>query len=96
MRSVFVLSISILTWVTAGVLAATRTSPPSGALVVKPDATSGQYKTISAAIKALDDSSSASIFVYPGTYKEQVYITRSGPLKVRIRKLSVHLCSHSS
>ena len=67
------------------VLAASRTSPPSGALVVRSGTTtSGEYKTINAALATLpNDSSERSIFIYGGTYNEQVYITRSGPLTVR-------------
>ncbi|THU83649.1 pectinesterase [Dendrothele bispora CBS 962.96] len=66
------------------VLAASRTSPPSGALVVRAGTTtSGEFKTISAAVAALpNDSSSQTIFIYPGTYTEQVYIDRSGPLTI--------------
>ena len=67
------------------VLVASRTSPPSGSIVVNPSTTtSDQYKTLSSAIASLpDDSSSRSIFLYPGTYNEQVYIDRSGPVTVR-------------
>ncbi|KAI9655347.1 MAG: hypothetical protein M1821_005494 [Bathelium mastoideum] len=56
--------------------ATSRTSPPSGALVVNTNASSGQYKTVSAAVKALSTTSTAaqSIFIYPGTYSEQVAI----------------------
>ncbi|KAF8158033.1 pectinesterase [Crassisporium funariophilum] len=63
-------------------LAASRTSPPSGAVVVRAGTTTtGEYKTVTAAVNALpNDSSSRSIFIYPGTYSEQVYITRAGPL----------------
>ena len=58
------------------VSAISRTSPPAGALVVSKTATSGQYKTISSAVAALDASSTGaqSIFIYPGTYSEQVSI----------------------
>ncbi|KAF2238187.1 carbohydrate esterase family 8 protein, partial [Viridothelium virens] len=56
--------------------ATSRTSPPAGALVVNSNASSGQYKTVSAAVKALSTSSTSaqSIFIYPGTYSEQVAI----------------------
>ncbi|KAF9465364.1 pectinesterase [Collybia nuda] len=66
------------------VLAASRTSPPSGAIVVRAGtSTSGEYKTVASAVAALpNDSSSRSIFIYPGTYNEQVYITRAGPLTI--------------
>ncbi|CAA7265485.1 unnamed protein product [Cyclocybe aegerita] len=65
-------------------LAASRTSPPSGAIVVRAGtSTSGEYRTVASAVAALpNDSSSRSIFIYPGTYNEQVYITRSGPLTI--------------
>jgi pectinesterase len=66
------------------VLAASRTSPPSGAIVVRAGTTtSGEFSTLSSAVNSLpNDSSSRSIFIYPGTYNEQVFITRSGPLTV--------------
>ncbi|KAK1233368.1 hypothetical protein PQX77_003477 [Marasmius sp. AFHP31] len=68
----------------AFVQAASRTSPPSGAIVVRPGTTtSGEFKTIQSAVNSLpNDSSSRFIFLYPGTYTEQVYITRSGPLTI--------------
>ena len=64
--------------------AATRTAPPSGAIVVRSGTTtSGEFKTLSAAVNSLpNDKSSRSIFIYPGQYNEQVYITRTGPLTV--------------
>ncbi|KAH6904435.1 pectinesterase [Coprinopsis sp. MPI-PUGE-AT-0042] len=67
-----------------GVLAAVRTSPPSGSLIVRAGTTtSGEYKTLQAAVNALpNDSSARTIFIFPGTYNEQVYITRAGPLTV--------------
>ncbi|ESK92758.1 pectinesterase a [Moniliophthora roreri MCA 2997] len=60
------------------------TSPPSGALVVRQSGTkSGEYSTVSAAVAALGPgTSSKTIFIYPGTYKEQVYITYGGPLTI--------------
>ncbi|KAF9025069.1 pectinesterase [Hymenopellis radicata] len=66
------------------VFAASRTSPPSGSKVVRAGTTtSGEYSTLTAAINALpNDSTSQSIFIYPGTYSEQVYITRTGPLTI--------------
>ncbi|KAF7316045.1 Pectinesterase [Mycena indigotica] len=66
------------------VLGASRTSPPSGAIVVRAGTTtSGEFSTLAAAVASLpNDSSSRSIFIYPGTYSGQVYITRSGPLTV--------------
>ncbi|KAJ8093395.1 hypothetical protein AAF712_002217 [Marasmius tenuissimus] len=66
------------------VIAASRTSPPSGAIVVRAGtSTSGEFKTVQSAVNSLpNDSSSRSIFIYPGTYTEQVYITRAGPLTI--------------
>jgi len=66
------------------VYAASRTSPPAGAKIVRAGTTnSGEFSTVSAAVNSLpNDSSSQSIFIYPGTYTEQVSITRSGPLTV--------------
>jgi pectin methylesterase-like acyl-CoA thioesterase len=77
-------SLSVVFVFVQAVLAASRTSPPSGALVVRAGTSnSGEYKTVQAAVNALpNDGSSKSIFIYPGTYTEQVYITRSGPLTV--------------
>jgi hypothetical protein len=70
-------------------LAASRTTPPSGAIVVRKGTTSsGEFATLTAALKSLpNDSSSRSIFIFPGTYAEQIDITRSGPLTV----ISSHL-----
>ncbi|KAF2175141.1 carbohydrate esterase family 8 protein [Zopfia rhizophila CBS 207.26] len=64
-------------------LAAGRTSPPAGALVVAKSG--GQYSTIQAAVNALSTTSTAaqSIFIQPGTYDEQVYIPqRSAALTI--------------
>ena len=66
----------------AVVAAGSRTSAPSGALVVGGD---GSYSTIQDAVDALDTSSSTeqSIFINPGTYNEQVYVQElSGPLSI--------------
>ncbi|KAG6889856.1 hypothetical protein C0992_003835 [Termitomyces sp. T32_za158] len=66
------------------VFAASRTSPPAGAKIVRAgSSSSGEYSSVSAAVASLpNDSSSQSIFIYPGTYNEQVYITRNGPLTI--------------
>lgn len=50
-----------------------RTSPPSGCLAV---GSSGQYSTVQKAVDALSATSTTAqcIFIYKGTYKEQVYI----------------------
>jgi pectinesterase len=61
-----------------------RTTPPAGAVVVRASgATSGQFTTVQAAVNSLpNDSSAQVIFIYPGTYTEQVYITRTGMLTI--------------
>jgi pectinesterase len=63
---------------------ASRTSPPSGAVVVRKSGTqSGEFSTVQAAVNSLpNDSSARVIFIYPGTYSEQVSITRSGKLTI--------------
>ncbi|KAJ7697619.1 pectinesterase [Mycena rosella] len=65
-------------------LAASRTTPPSGAIIVRKGTTaSGEFATLTAALKSLpNDSSARSIFIFPGTYAEQIDITRSGPLTI--------------
>lgn len=65
-------------------LGASRTSPPSGAVVVRAGTTTaGEFSTVSKAVNSLpSDSSARTIFIYPGTYTEQVNITRTGPLTV--------------
>lgn len=57
-------------------LAASRTSAPSGALVVSKAAAKGQYSKIQDAVNALSISSTTaqSIFIEAGTYNEQVYV----------------------
>ncbi|KAJ7443830.1 pectin lyase fold/virulence factor [Mycena latifolia] len=65
-------------------LAASRTTPPSGAIIVrKGTTTSGEFATLTAALNSLpNDSSARSVFIFPGTYAEQIDITRSGPLTI--------------
>jgi len=63
------LGLSVLTFLW-GVQGAT--SPPPGALVV---GSGGQYKTIQSAVKAA--SPGKTIFVQPGTYKEQVFVEKN-------------------
>jgi pectin methylesterase-like acyl-CoA thioesterase len=67
-----------------------RTTPPSGAKIVRAGTTtSGEYATLAAAVAALPaDTSSQVIFMYPGTYTGQVLIQRSGPVTVSV------LCMH--
>ncbi|OCK76048.1 carbohydrate esterase family 8 protein [Lepidopterella palustris CBS 459.81] len=57
-------------------LAASRTSAPSGALVVSKSPTSGQYSSVQDAVDALSTTSTTAqaIFIEAGTYTEQVYI----------------------
>lgn len=64
----------------ARTLAASRTTPPAGALVVG----SGNYATIQAAVNALKSTSQEQvIFINPGTYNEQVTINKlTGPLTI--------------
>ncbi|KAF3083336.1 hypothetical protein TWF569_005800 [Orbilia oligospora] len=67
---------SVFFFLFAVALAASRTSPPSGSLVVSKNPSSGQYGTIQAAVNALSTTSTSaqSIFIYQGTYNEQVKI----------------------
>ncbi|GLB41867.1 hypothetical protein LshimejAT787_1004670 [Lyophyllum shimeji] len=59
------------------------TNPPAGAKVVRQTGTqSGEYSTVSAAVASLSGTSSAVIFIYPGTYHEQVLINYGGPLTI--------------
>ncbi|KAJ5759964.1 Pectinesterase [Penicillium odoratum] len=65
----------------ASVLAASRTTPPTGSIVVAKSG--GDYTTISEAISALSTTSTSTqtIFIKEGTYEEQVYIPKlSGKL----------------
>ncbi|GLI77087.1 pectinesterase 1 [Penicillium ochrochloron] len=61
---------------TASVLAASRTTAPSGSIVVAKSG--GDYSTISKAIAALSTTSTSTqtIFIEEGTYNEQVYIPK--------------------
>ncbi|KAF2443760.1 carbohydrate esterase family 8 protein [Karstenula rhodostoma CBS 690.94] len=64
---------------------ASRTSPPSGCKVVRGSGTqSGEYSTLGAVITALGTTSTASacVFIYGGTYTEQVVIQYKGPLTI--------------
>lgn len=73
-----------LLWGLYFVCAKPRTDPPKNALVVRPENTrAGEFQTISDAVNALpSDNTTQAIFVYPGTYREQVNITRLGPTTV--------------
>lgn len=58
------------------------TTPPDGAFIVSKDAIEGKttYSTIQAALDALPSSSktTATVFIYPGTYNEQLVLSKSG------------------
>lgn len=53
-----------------------RTSPPSGAVVVRQTGTlSGEFTTVQAAVNSLpNDSSARTIFIYPGKSLAQFFI----------------------
>ncbi|KAH7173412.1 pectin lyase fold/virulence factor [Fusarium flagelliforme] len=57
-------------------------TPPPGAFIVSKEAIEGvtTYSTIQAAIDALPVSSKVTptVFIYPGTYKEQIVLSRAG------------------
>ncbi|KAK3984589.1 pectin lyase fold/virulence factor [Cladorrhinum sp. PSN332] len=55
-------------------LAAVRTTPPAGCITVAKS--NGQFSTLQAAVNSLSTTSTAAqcIFIYPGTYNEQVLI----------------------
>lgn len=59
-----------------------RTTNPGGCLEVQgTNPISSQYKTLGLAVAALGSGTSAQcIFVWPGTYVEQVVIEYGGPL----------------
>jgi pectin methylesterase-like acyl-CoA thioesterase len=58
------------------------TTPPTGALIVSQTAIDGQtvYPTIQEALNAAPTSSktNATIFIYPGTYNEQLIVSKAG------------------
>ncbi|KDR82513.1 hypothetical protein GALMADRAFT_151607 [Galerina marginata CBS 339.88] len=67
------------------VAAESRVEPPQGAISVRVGAApaSGRFDTIMAAVNSLpNDNSKRTIFIFPGTYNEQVNITRPGPLTI--------------
>ena len=57
-------------------------TPPPGAFIVSKEAIEGvtTYSTVQAAIDALPASSKVTptVFIYPGTYKEQIVLSRAG------------------
>ncbi|KAF4617313.1 hypothetical protein D9613_005803 [Agrocybe pediades] len=76
--------LALVAFVADVALGASRTSPPSGAVIVRAGTTTaGEFSTVSKAVNSLpNDSSARTIFIYPGTYTEQVNITRTGPLTI--------------
>lgn len=65
------------------VCAISRTSPPAGAVVVNPSPAAGQFATLSSAVASLpNDNSAQVIFMFPGTYREQVLVSRPGPVTI--------------
>ncbi|KAI0034328.1 carbohydrate esterase family 8 protein [Vararia minispora EC-137] len=83
-----ILTISLLLLQTLSVCAlsppGSRTTPPSGAYIVRTGTTvSGEFKNLVSAVAALPaDSSPQTIFIYPGTYTGQVLLQRSGPVTI--------------
>ncbi|RVD80522.1 uncharacterized protein DFL_008418 [Arthrobotrys flagrans] len=77
-------SITCLAIFTALAQAASRTSPPSGAIVVAKSG--GQYTDLQSAINSIPTSSTSSftIFIQPGTYNGQVYIPNTIKAKITI------------
>jgi pectinesterase len=61
-----------------------RTTPPTGCPVVQGNVTAaGQYATFASAIVALGSTTTSKcIFIYPGTYNEQVRVTYGGHLTI--------------
>ncbi|KAL0638610.1 hypothetical protein Q9L58_002336 [Maublancomyces gigas] len=62
-------------------LATSTTKPPKGAVVVNVNSNSdGVFRSVQDAVWSLpNDTSSQTIFIYPGTYKGQVILRRPGP-----------------
>lgn len=60
-----------------------RTSPPSGCISVQVDASGpDEYSSLSSAVASLEGTAEACIFVYGGSYEEQVTIDYDGPLTI--------------
>ncbi|KAI8821723.1 pectin lyase fold/virulence factor [Fimicolochytrium jonesii] len=60
------------------------TNPPPGAFIVSktPKGTTKTFPTVSSAIQALPADKPATLFIYPGVYREQVVINRKAPLTI--------------
>jgi len=72
---------------TSSTSSSTSTPTPAASFVVSLTPSAGQYSNVSAAIAALpSDGKSYEILIMPGTYTEQVSVTRAG--KVALRGLS--------
>ncbi|PYH40108.1 putative pectin methylesterase [Aspergillus saccharolyticus JOP 1030-1] len=68
--------------VTASATSAAATS--TSTFVVSQNATTGQYRNVTAAIAALpNDGMAYTIYIHAGTYTEQISITRSGKVTLR-------------
>ncbi|EJT70648.1 pectinesterase [Gaeumannomyces tritici R3-111a-1] len=69
-------SFSVLVSLATAVLAASRTSAPSGCITVSKGGGSGRFATIQAAVNSLSTNSTADqcIFIDQGTYGEQVLV----------------------
>ncbi|KAK0672040.1 family 8 putative carbohydrate esterase [Cercophora samala] len=82
-------------------LAQSRTSPPSSSCIrvsKTPSAHSAQYSTLSSAINSLSTTSTAPvcIFIYPGTYQEQVLIPASIKSPISIYGSTTNAASYTS
>ncbi|KAJ7575601.1 pectinesterase [Mycena floridula] len=64
--------------------AASRTSAPAGSIIVRAGTTaSGEFPTLTRALNSITSTTSnVTIFMFPGTYVEQVNIVRTGPLTI--------------
>ncbi|KAH8200193.1 hypothetical protein TruAng_005641 [Truncatella angustata] len=60
------------------------TVPPAGAVLVSQNGTAGSFSNLTAALASLpDDATTQIVFMYPGTYNEQVpSVDRDGPVMI--------------
>ncbi|KAG0135829.1 pectin lyase fold/virulence factor [Tuber indicum] len=90
MRFLSLLPLLALEIVTA-VSAVGVTEPPSGAVVVDINGRSNAFKSIQDAVWSLpNDSSSRTVFIYPGTYRGQVVLKRPGPTTLQGHTGDIH------
>ncbi|KLU83158.1 pectinesterase [Magnaporthiopsis poae ATCC 64411] len=91
-------SLSLLISLATAVLAASRTSAPSGCIMVSKSggAGNGRFTTVQAAVDSLSKSSSADqcIFIDKGTYNEQVLVS-ARKARLSIYGYSTDTSSHS-